>query len=515
MLVLRRSLLTFVPAWSLLIGAVTACVTACVTAGPAPDSSSSSALPAWLPSELARDPNLDEAAALLCARDTDAVVDDDVRAAAHVVDGRVIGVLAESADDAARKTQALFEGAGLSHVGFVEASRPGGAPCVGVVGARRIVSVRGLPPAYLAKPREPAVLEVTLSSRRVGHVYVLSPDGFVDRLPLDGTGSAQTVKLPFRKEGRHVVEVIVDEVGEDGAPRGTPEVALLWPYVRGTLQLPPTPAVLFPDDGHDDLALSHRAEALLQRLRNEQLLEPLKISPVLTDTAVDRARALGGVLGHRVDGLSPRQLLDEKLRQRGGAGDPRAAFIRLSEVQARGSTLQDAWTALTDSPAHRYEMVSLGVTHMGVAVVRGHDSLGRPTITLVSLLGRRPPSRDVAAVQKKFFDDANRVREGRGYDLLVVSDTLKSHAERLARRMMEVRRLDDSLLGGPVASVALEADASMTKVLPFVARIDDPLLLSTFGPLLDIDTTAVGVGVALQPEDGVFYVVILAGVGSN
>lgn len=502
-MLLRRPLLL------LALSLVTTCwwTSACATAGPAPETPSSSALPDWLPSELARDPALDEAAALLCARDTDAVVDDDVRAAARVVDGRVIGVLAVSADEAATKTRALFEGAGLSHVGFVEAARPGGEPCVGVVGARRIVSVSRLPPAYQAKAREPALLEVTVSSRRVGQVYVLSPDGFVDRLPLDG-GGAQSIKLPFRKEGRHVVEVIVDDVDNDGAPRGTPEVALLWPFVRGTLQLPPTPAVLFPDAGHDDLALSHRAEALMQRLRNEQLLEPLKISPVLTDTAVDRARALGGVLGHRVDGLSPRQLLDEKF-----AGDPRAAFIRLSEVQARGSTLQDAWTALTDSPAHRYEMVSLGVTHMGVSVVRGADSIGRPTITLVALLGRRPPSRDIKAVQQKFFDDANRVRVSRGYEPLVVSDTLESAATRLANRMMEVRRLDDGLLGGPIASVALEADASMTKVLPFVARIDDPLLLSTFAPLVDIDTTAIGVGVALHPEDGVFYVVILAGVG--
>ncbi|HEY1098001.1 MAG TPA: hypothetical protein VGF99_03695, partial [Myxococcota bacterium] len=70
-------------------------------------------------------------------------------------------------------------------------------------------------------------------------------------------------------------------------------------------------------------------------------------------------------------------------------------------------------------------------------------------------------------------------------------------------------------LGGPVGEVALEADASITKVFPLVARTDDPLLLSPFSPLFDQDTTAMGMGLALQAADGVFYVVVLAGVGAE
>ena len=84
--------------------------------------------------------------------------------------------------------------------------------------------------------------------------------------------------------------------------------------------------------------------------------------------------------------------------------------------------------------------------------------------------------------------------------------------ECLTASMNQVSKAD-TMLGGPVGEVALEADASLTKVLPLIARIDDPLLLGTFAPLLDIDTTALGVGLALQPEEGVFYVVILGGVG--
>jgi uncharacterized protein YkwD len=476
-----------------------------------PPAAPSASVPAWIPAqahELARDRALDAAAAVLCARGGDAVIDDDVRATARIWDGRVTGVVAPSADEARQQVAALFADVGLSHWGAAEGPRPDGVPCFAAVGARRIVGVEALPPAFSADRREAALVTLTLSPRKSGHVFVLGPDGLVDRIPVPGNGRAQTLPLPSRRDGRHVVELIVDDVDDEGTPRGAPEVALLWPYVRGHLQLPPAPAVLFPDEGHDDTALSHRAEALVQRLRNEQLLEPLKISPPLSTLAAERAGSIGKALGHVVDGIDPQKALSARF-----GDDPRTQFVRLAELQARGSTLDDAWQALVDSPAHRWELVALGVTHMGVAVVRGTDAVGREQKTLVTLLGRRPPVRDITAVQKKLLDDTNATRTKRGLDVLVVSDTLEEAAERLARRMMETGRLDDTLLGGPVGEVALEADASLTRVQPLVARIDDPLLLGPFPALLDMDTTALGVGLALHPTEGVFYVCVLAGTG--
>jgi uncharacterized protein YkwD len=471
------------------------------------------ATPSWLPAEareLERDPALDEAAALLCARGTDAVIDDDVRAAARIWDGRVTGVLADDAQDASRKVAALFGDVGLSHWGAADGARPDGRPCFAAVGARRVVVVAGVPPSLSRDTQSPAQLSLSLSPRKTGQVFVLGPDGLVDRIPLHGGGRTQTITLPSRRDGRHVVELLVDDVDDEGLPRGAPEVALLWPYVRGDLRLPPSPAVLFPDDGHDDTALSHRAEALVQRLRNEQLLEPLKVSPVLTTLAGERAAAIGKALGHVVDGVDPRRALRDRF-----GDEPRAQFVRLAELQARGSTLDDAWQALVDSPAHRYELVALGVTHLGIVVIRGVDAVGREQKTLVALLGRRPPPRDAAVLQKKILDDTNDVRTKRGFEPVVVSDTLESAATRLARRMMETGRVDDTLLGGPIGEVALEADASMTRVQPLVARIDDPLLLGPFPALLDMDTTAIGVGLALHPTEGVFYVCVLTGVGGG
>ena len=470
----------------------------------------------WLPAAatLQQDPGLDEAAALLCARDTDAVIDDDVRAAAFLWEGRVLAVMATDRDSVVAQSEAVFRDQGLTHLGVAEGGSSDGRRCVAAIATRRLLEVSTLPRADRRDATVPSIMAVSVSTRREGRVFVLGPDGFVDRVPLDGAGKRQSVTLPFRREGRHVVEVLVDDVDADGLARGAPEVALLWPYLRGNPGLPmPVPEVLFPDEGHDDQALTFRAEALVQRLRNEQLLEPLKISPVLGTLAAARAVAVKdrAALGHRLEGQDPKMALREHF----GDDNPRAQFIRLAEVQARGSTLKDAWEALVDSPAHRYELVAMGVTHVGVSVMRATDPLGRPTVTLVGILGRRPPVRDPTEVQKRLLDEVNRLRTGQGFQPLTISDTLETTAQRLATRMMEVGRVDDTLLGGPVGEVALEADASITKVYPLVARIDDPLLLGPFRPLLDLDTTAMGASFALHPKDGVFYVVILAGIGSE
>jgi uncharacterized protein YkwD len=498
---------------SAVVVAVVAGLPGCATTTTEAVNGAGEGVPSWIPDEarqLARNPALDEAAAALCARDTDAVVDDDIRVRARIWDGRVMGVLSDRADDARAKVAALFADVGLSHWGAAEGVRRDGRACFAAVGSRRLLLVDALPPVRTRDTRTPAQLSVSLSPRKTGLVYVMGPDGIVDRLPLDGTGRTQTLTLPSRRAGRHVVEVLVDDIDDEGMAKGAPEVALLWPYVRGDLRLPPSPAVLFPDDGHDDTALSHRAEALVQRLRNEELLEPLKVSPLLATLAAERAGQIGNALSHVVDGVDPRAALAARF-----GADPRARFVRLAELQARGSTLDDAWQALVESPAHRYELVSLGVTHMGVAVIRGQDAVGREQKTLVALLGRRPPARDAAALQKKILDDTNATRRGRGLEPLVVSDTLESAATRLARRMMETSRVDDTLLGGPIGEVALEADASITRVQPLVARIDDPLLLQPFAALVDMDTTSLGVGLALHPTEGVFYVCVLVGTGGG
>jgi uncharacterized protein YkwD len=348
-------------------------------------------------------------------------------------------------------------------------------------------------------------LSIDVPRHQHATLFVALPSGFVEVKPL--TSGRQALSLPTKAgQGRYTIEVIVDDPA-----RPDPQVALLWPVLVGAGKEPPMPEVLFPDDGHDDLALTHRAEALVQRLRNEQLIEPLKVSPLLLALAQERAQAIAahGTLGHRVPGSTD---LSSELQQR-HPGDARAQFVRFSEVQAQASTLADAWQALLDSPAHRYVLVDTGITHMGTAVARGTDPAGRALVSVVALLARRAPSRDVGVVRLQVSDAINATRDGRGLDALAPSAHLDRLAMRLAERMRDTTTVDDKVLGAPVAQLALEADASLSQVRPLVWRLDDPLMLLERGPpdaSLDIDAHQLGFGMAADPS-GVFYVCLLVG----
>ncbi|MBI1948874.1 MAG: hypothetical protein HYS27_24520 [Deltaproteobacteria bacterium] len=495
---------------------------ACVTDGgpaTATDAALDAHLPAWLaaPADVARDPALEEAAALLCARDTDAVLDDDARHAIHLADGQVSGLLRRAATAGEARTALAAAGAPLlansraTHAGVVEGSTPDGAACAALVSVRRLIDVDA--PAVSLPAGGTLTLALAVPADRLATLYLLRPDGFVDRraLPPAAQGGAgrATITVPSSAgEGRYVLEVIVDRASGPSDP----EVALLWPYLVGAARDAPFPEVLFPDEGHDDLALTHRAEALVQRLRNEQLIEPFKVSPALVEVATSRARALAehGRLGHRLPGGAD-AAQDVRARY---ADEPRAQFLRLAEVQAQASTLADAWRALLDSPAHRRELVDAAFTHCGVAVARGADAAGRPTITMVALLARRPPARAPDDVRALILERANEERGKRGLDPLLESAHLHRLGARLATAMSEAGRVDETLLGGPVGKLALESDATLSRVRPLVARLDDPLLLvegKLPELLLDLDTAQLGVGLALHPTEGVFYVVLLAG----
>lgn len=494
-------------------------VAACVTDGPQEARPTAEGgevtLPPWLgaPADVARDAALEEAASLLCARDTDAVFDDEARHAARLADAQVSGLLrrAPAADEArAALVQAagpLLSSARATHAGVAEGRTPGGEACAALVSVRRLVELDA-PPAKL--PAGGALsLSLTIPADRRATLYLLRPDGFVDVKPLVVDGAGTRLGVPASAgEGRYVVELILDRA----AGPSDPEVALLWPFTVGTPKEAPFPEVLFPDEGHDDVALTHRAEALVQRLRNEQLIDPLKVSPALVDVAATRARALAerGQLGHRVPGGADAA---QDLRAR-YPDEPRAQFLRLAEVQAQASTLADAWRALLDSPAHRRELVDTAFTHCGVAVARGQDAALRPTVTLVALLARRPPARQPDEVRALIVERANQARAARGLDPLDESAHLHRLAARLATAMSEAGRVDETLLGGPVGKLALEVDASLSRVRPLVARLDDPLLLvdgKVPELLLGLDTTELGVGMALHPTEGVFYVALLAG----
>jgi uncharacterized protein YkwD len=460
-------------------------------------------LPAWLsaPEQTERAATLEEAAAMLCARDTHAVVDDEVRRVAGVWEGQVSALVERDGPLRARALAAeglpaLVAEISATHVGVAEGAMPGGAHCVAVVAARRPLTLQTELPSQLSAP-EPFPLAFKLDQRARATIFLMRPDGHVERMETEGD-KVHTVVDPRGQQGRYVLELIV--TGADDAP----EVALMWPFAIGAGSVPPTPAVLFGDEGHNDVALTRRTEALVHRLRVEQELPPLKLAPPLGRLARARAKRLAeeGRLGHRLpDGNSAH----EELRER----EPGFPVKRLAEVQAQAGTLEEAWGALLDSPAHRYELVFPSASHLGAAVVRGKDALERPLVTLVLLAARRINVRPPAQVRVELTGRFNLARDVTGHGALQSDSSLTKLAQAHAESMASAGALDDALNGSPVTQRALESDARLEAVRLVKARADDPLRIAPSGATLDGDATLIGVGLVPPQVAGQWYVSIL------
>lgn len=461
--------------------------------------------PAWFeaPDGVTRDAALEEAAAMLCARDTHAVIDDDVRRVAGVWQGQVAGHVERDRAKTARArvqeavTGLLAETSG-THLGLAEGRAPGGAHCVAVVAARSALTLTSELPRALEKP-EPFALGFELPERARATIFFMQPDGSVVRMETEGE-KVQTFLEPGTLQGRYVLEVIV--AGEDDDP----EVALLWPFRVGAGQVAPVPAVLFGDEGHNDLALTRRTEALVHRLRTQQELDTLKLAPPLSRLAEARATELSeaGRLGHRLpDGVSAHEALRE--REQG------FAVRRLAEVQGQAGTLEEAWGALLDSPAHRFELVHPKASHLGAAVVQGQDGLGRKLVSVVLLLARRVSSRPPAQLSTELLGKLNLARDLNGRKELAWSEELAGFAERHAQAMARARALTDTLEGDNVTARALDSSATLAAVRVVKAVLDDPLRLAPSRATLDADANVIGIGLVPPGENEQWYVSILVG----
>jgi uncharacterized protein YkwD len=475
---------------------------ACASAERRPEAGDAKA--AWLPAPpgTERDPRLEEAAALLCARDTDAVLDDDARTGAGLWEGRVGALLERGEPGRARarlqqSAATLAEEVGATHFGVAEVPTFDGVPCAALVMARRHARLARPLPARLPAPA-PIALALHLEERYAGGaVYLLGPDGRVERQAVQGRAVDVSLR-PFAGEGRYVLELIADGPADD------PEVVLLWPLLVGQTRLPVSPRVLFPDEGHSDVGLTRRAESLVHQLRTQQELPQVSLSLALGRVAEARAQALAdaGRLGHRL----PEQ---ESAKEQLVAREPAFPVARLSEVQAQAGTLAEAWQALTDSPAHRYELMQRDASHLGLFVVRGKDAFERPLITLVALLARRINTRPPAELRTELLGRMNLARLASNSAPLKRHPALDAAAQAHAEAMAKEGRVAMEAGGQPADERALALPPELSEVRAVIANLDDPLRLAPSRATLDSGAALAGIGLVPPGVDEQWYVCIL------
>ena len=201
-------------------------------------------------------------------------------------------------------------------------------------------------------------------------VHVTSPSGAVREVPVrrDGDGFAADVTLA--EPGTHRIEV-----GGTGA-RG-PTVAALLDVSAGDPS-PEEDAADVPDPV-DDAAAEAIVVAAVDALRVARGLAPLRREAALDAEARRHSAAMlaAGTVAHRVAGGG------DVASRVSAAG---VAYRTARENVARGDGAWDAHRAVTDSPAHRANLLAPDVSLLGLGIARGRLPGGQPVTYLTEIL---------------------------------------------------------------------------------------------------------------------------------
>jgi hypothetical protein len=181
--------------------------------------------------------------------------------------------------------------------------------------------------------------------------------------------------------------------------------------------------------------------------------------------------------------------------------------------------LDEAWRALLQSPAHRFELVEPSNSHMGASVRRAPDRAGRPLITLVVVVAKRTNQRKQAELATELAGRFNLARNAAGVPPLKTDANLTSLATAHARTMAERGTLDEATVDAtsaarasiPIAVLAQRDVPNLEDVRVVLARLSDPLRLAPSSATLGGDMRRIGIGLWPQGVDGQWYVCVLVG----
>lgn len=347
--------------------------------------------------------NLDEAAAILCVRGTDNIIDNDVRRAAQVSDGQVLGLMrvADSAQEADtllwQQMPALADTMKATHMGSAKAKLSSGKYCSAAVASRRLIELRQPLPHHVHAETTfsiPAVLSpaaaASISTGASAASYTAIPSGTVRRANalLSPTSKNISIAAFTGEAGPHILELLVE------LRPGDPEIALYWPFVAkgdgiGFSCEPPVDDLLREMKEQSDTDATRQSLRWLDDARSCAQLPTLDRLAWLSTLAKDRADAVAvaGRLGHRIPADESPMDAMRRLHQAGVVD--MQSIDRIAEVQAQGGSWDDVWRALWQSPAHRYELLRSDVTHVGIGVSSSVDAANRTVLHVVMVLIRR------------------------------------------------------------------------------------------------------------------------------
>jgi uncharacterized protein YkwD len=253
--------------------------------------------------------------------------------------------------------QGLAEGHDDNVFGVGFASRSDGIRAV-IVRARRLVSVEPLS-APLAAGGALTISGRFLSPLTQPALYVESPDGRVEQLPLRQRAGAFEARVVFRVDGFYTLEIMAQ--GQNG-----PEVAWMvgLPVGAAATLSETNPEAAMGRTGDEESTILE----MVNRLRLKAGVPALAADARLSRVASAYAAELREL--HIFAHVSPRSGdLQARLHKAG------YAYERAGENLAQGATALDAADLASQSPAHRKNLLDPGYTRCGVGLSKGDDDV--------------------------------------------------------------------------------------------------------------------------------------------
>ena len=326
--------------------------------------------------------------------------------------------------------------------------------------------------------------------------FATRDDGTVERLPLErapGGGLRTTVRCGGRS-GRQQIELAASDRTGSTVLANFP----VWCDVE-----PPTrmAAPALDDDDHPVTSVAdaeQRMQVLVNRDRAAAGLAPVADDPLLAAVARAHSQEMArtGVVGH----VSPTtgDASDRALR----------ANIRtglLLENIARAYGIAEAEAGLMNSPGHRANLLTPGVTHVGIGIEVGAEVGGRRELFVTQMFRRVPPPMDAAATIAAIRTSLHGA--GRFGDDPELDRIAAIYATRLAAGAEPTAASRD-------ASAALDrVSARYARVASMVTAVSEVGALDAAAILAGTTFTHVGIGVAQgdHPElgPGALHVVVL------
>ncbi len=326
--------------------------------------------------------------------------------------------------------------------------------------------------------------------------FATRDDGTVERLPLErasGGGLRTTIRCAGRT-GRQQIELAASDRSGSTVLANFP----VWCDVD-----PPTrmsaPTLATDDAPVTSVAVAEeRMRELVNRDRAAAGLAPLAADPALADVARAHSQEMArtGQVGH----VSPTT---------GDASDRAArAGIRtglLLENIARAYGIAEAEAGLMNSPGHRANLLTPGVTHVGIGIEVGAEVGGRRELFVTQMFRRVPPPMDapatVAAIRTRLHG------AGRFGDDAELDRIAADFARQLAAGA------DPSIVSRQASAALGRVSSRYSRVASMVTAVSEVSALDAAAILAGTTFTHVGIGVGQgdHPElgPGALHVVVL------